>query len=170
MGIVAEILRVTGSVVQAWKSAPGKSPVVTGPAIGGVEIEVELFGSSGIVGRPGRGSRVIVVPVTEKYRVGIAAHNYALSIEPGEGETTIYSTSADGQTLKATIALDADGNISLNGDTERLAMHGPLNTALQNLVTAINAALATKLDGGGTAGALSLNLAAAEADSLRTDG
>ena len=163
MGVIAEILRVTDSVVKVFKTAPGKAPVVKGPAIGGVNLELEMYGTPGVVGLPGKGTRVIHVPITEKYRIGIAGHNYALTIDLDEGETTVYSTSADGETLKATIHLDDDGNISLNGDTERLAMYGPLNTALQNLVTAINTTFGTKLDGGGTAGALTLNLAAAEA-------
>lgn len=165
MGIVAEILRVASSTVKAWKSAPGEAAVVKGPGVGGAVLEVELFGAPGVVGRPGQGARVVHIPITSKYRVGIAAHNYALSIEYDEGETVVYSSSADGQTLQATARLKNDGTIELNGDGESLVMHGPLNTALQAAIGAID----TQLKALGQAG-VTLNISAAEAATLRTDG
>lgn len=171
MGMIAELMAVATSAVRRWKSAPGKAPVVNGAGIGGVAIEIEFYGVPGVAARPGKGARVIHIPVgSERYRVGIAAHNYQIDVEPGEGETIVYSTNADGDTLKAEALFDADGNINLNGDGERLVTYAALNTALQNMVTAINLSLGTKLDGGGTAGTLTLNISAAETQTLRTDG
>lgn len=171
MGLMAELMTVAKSTVRRWKSSPGDVPVVSGTGVGGAAIEVELYGIPGIAAIPGRGSRVIHIPVGgSKYRVGIAAHNYASGIAPSEGEITIYSTDESGQTVKSTIALDDAGNIDLNGNGKRLTTHAELNTALQSMVASFNAAFAAKLDGGGTAGAVTLNISAAETQTVRTGG
>lgn len=169
MGI-AQLLKVASSAIRRWKTAPGKAPVVTGTGLGGREIEAEVYGSAGVVGRPPKGARVVFLPLGERYGVVVAAHNYALGIEVGEGETTVYSTDAGGGTLKARIDLDAGGNVDLNGSAKRLVTHSELNTALQALVAAINTALGGKLDGAGTAGALTLDISAAETQTVRTGG
>lgn len=60
------------------------------------------------------------------------------------------------------IKVDPAGIISINGDTDFAVSWTDLNTALQTLVTNINAVLATKKDEAGTAGTLSLDLLAAK--------
>jgi hypothetical protein len=70
----------------------------------------------------------------------------------------------------ATIVVDKNGNINMNGDSENLVTYDALNTALQSMLTSINATFATKLDGGGTIGATTLDISASKADTLRTDG
>jgi len=95
--------------------------------------------------------------------------NYNLNINISAGETAIYSTDANG-TLKARIDLDAAGVIKLNGATKRLVTHAELNTALGLMVTAINATFATKLNGAGAAGTVTLDISAAETQTVKTGG
>lgn len=68
------------------------------------------------------------------------------------------------------IIIDDDGNINLNGDGKTLVTHTELNTALQSMLTSINANFATKLNGAGAIGVNTLDISPAEASSLRTDG
>lgn len=77
------------------------------------------------------------------------------------GEKILYSRDSAGVT-KATIKLLGDGIIELNGNADFAVSHTDLNTALQILVTAINSTFATKLDGGGTAGVLTLDISGAK--------
>jgi hypothetical protein len=67
----------------------------------------------------------------------------------------------------STIEIDNDGNINLNGDTRNLVSHTELNTALQAMITAINSTFATKLDGGGTPGTVSLDISTSKIDTVR---
>lgn len=75
--------------------------------------------------------------------------------------------------------LDMDGiktriinpqGIELNGNTKEFVTWTELNTALQLLVTAINAAFATKSNGSGSAGGLTLDISAAKTTTVKTGG
>jgi phage gp45-like len=66
-------------------------------------------------------------------------------------------------------ALDAD-SIELNGDSKSFVTHAELNTALQTFVTALNANFATKLDGGGTTGVLTLDISSSATTTVKTGG
>lgn len=81
-----------------------------------------------------------------------------------EGEIKLYTKFGN------KILLDKDGKIALNGDSEELTLWGPLNTALQGLVTGFNAELAKKQDMAGTPGAQSLDISAAKTTTLVTGG
>lgn len=172
MGVIAELVKIASSAVKRWHSAPGNAVVVTGTGIGGETLETELYQSPGVFGQPTKNMRGIFVPISRGRRYGIvvAVHNYKLAFAVNAGEVTIYSTSSDGETLKAYIALDASGNIKLNGSSKRLVTYAELNTALQAFKTALNAALATKLDGGGSPGVLALDISASETQTVRTGG
>lgn len=82
------------------------------------------------------------------------------------GEKILYSRDSAGD-VQATFKMLKDGIIELNGDSDFAVSHTDLNTALQILVTAINANFATKLDGGGTAGVLTLDISGAKVGSVK---
>ena len=60
--------------------------------------------------------------------------------------------------------------IELNGNTKQFVTWDALNTALQGLVTALNAKFATKQDAAGAAGGLSLDISAAKTTTIKTGG
>ncbi len=170
MGI-AELIRVASSTLKKWHAAPGTAIVVTGKGLGGAALETEVAHTPGVFGRPPKDFHGVFLPVGRgrRYGVMIAGLNYNLNINISAGETAIYSTDSAGA-LKARIDLDASGNIKLNGATKRLVTYAELNTALGTFLTALNAKFATKADGGGAAGGLSLDISAAETQTVRTGG
>ena len=90
--------------------------------------------------------------VTPASTTGIALQSY---------DGVDYLTIEDGL-----IEIKTDGNVEINGNADNAVSYTDLDTALQGLVTAINAALATKLDGAGSAGALTLDLSASKVDTV----
>jgi len=93
----------------------------------------------------------------------------ALSVTPAS-TTGIVLQSDDGVDFVSIedglIEIKTDGNVEINGNADNAVSYTDLDTALQGLVTAINAALATKLDGAGSAGALALDLSASKVDTV----
>lgn len=78
-----------------------------------------------------------------------------------------------------TAALDMDGSktrvinpagIELNGNTKTFVTHTELNSALQTFVTSLNGLFASKLDGGGAPGTLTLNISSAATTTIKTGG
>lgn len=127
---------------------------------------VELFSQAGEDVCPANGCRVNVIDASKSYQIGVGVSD-DLAPEVAAGEREIYSTNNPVTTKKARIKWGADGVITINAGTKSAVNYADLNTALQTLVTAINAALATKLDGSGAAGALTLNLTAAEVPKVK---
>lgn len=144
---------------------------------------VEMINQAGEDTNPPNGCRVIVIDANGcKYGAAVS-DNITPSVDPGEKE--FYSTDANGTAKKATINLNVDGDISidanggatleilnggdivLNGGTKSAVNWNDLNTVLQVLVTAINAAFATKLDGGGANPGLTLDLTSAEVPEVK---
>lgn len=129
---------------------------------------IELIPKSGVDENPGNGCRVVVVDVAgeDNYSVGIAVtDDLTPSVLPGEKE--IYSTNSPVTTKLARIKLDTLGNVVNNQGSNSAVSYAALNTALQLLVTAINAAFATKLNGSGAAGGLALDISAAESPTVK---
>ncbi len=172
MGLMDRLVKIASSKIGRKGNAPGDAVICQAEATKGDVITPELYQQPGIYSAPPGGARGIFIPLggSRRYGVIVATHNYELDIQVAEGETTIYSTTPDGKTVKARIDLDGDGNIDLNGDSKKLVTYAALNTALQALVTAINTTFGTKLDGGGTVGALTLDISAAETQTVRTGG
>jgi hypothetical protein len=167
--MMAELFSVVRSYLKDRNGA-GQSVHIEGTGRGGKGLNAEIYSAAGIFSRPPKGTRGICLPIGRE-RIVLAMHNYQVVIDwTEEGETTIFSTDATGATVKARIDLKADGNIYLNGTSKYLVTWGALNIALGGLVTAMNSALAAKVDGGGSPGTLSLNLDSAKATTLRTDG
>jgi len=169
VGII-ELVRVVSSALKIRAGAPGRQVVTTGKGIGDVDTEAEVFGPSGFFSRPPKGSRVLMVPYAGgKTRVVIGAANYQITLELTDGEVLIYSTTADGKTVKSKIYLDAVGNIELNGNSKNFVTHAELNTALQSFITSLN------LHVHGSAGTppvtpMSLNISAAKTTTIKTGG
>jgi len=126
---------------------------------------VELMTESGEDSNPAIDSRVFVVDETESYKLAIASTD-DLTPECDPGEKEFYSTDDPVTSKLARIKLNKDGEIVLNLGTKSAVSYAELNTALQNLVTAINAVLATKADAAGAAGTLTLDISASEVDEV----
>lgn len=125
---------------------------------------IEIFSSSDF--NPANGTRVYICNVSDSYQVAVATSD-GLTPECEPGEVEIYSTDNPVTAKQARIYLNKDGEIILNQGTKSAVNYVDLNTQLQLLVTAINSALASKLDGGGSAGALTLDLTTAEVPEVK---
>lgn len=82
------------------------------------------------------------------------------------GERILYSRDSSGN-IQATIKLLGDGVIEINGSADYAVSWTDLNTALQSLITAINAAFATKLNGSGSPGTLTLDISSAKVEEVK---
>jgi len=125
---------------------------------------IEIFSSSDF--NPANGTRVYICNVSDSYQIAVATSD-GITPESEPGEVEIYSTDNPVTAKQARIYLNKDGEIILNQGTKSAVNYVDLNTQLQLLVTAINSALATKLDGGGSAGALTLDLTTAEVPEVK---
>ncbi|MEE8206713.1 MAG: hypothetical protein V3T82_07170 [Nitrospinaceae bacterium] len=114
---------------------------------------------------PQIGDLVVVVPIGPAFMVALGVQD---SVVPtmSAGERKIYSRDGSGD-IAAFINLLAGGDLELNGNANTAVRFTPLDTALQALVIAINAALATKADASGTAGALTLDISGAESSTVK---
>ena len=125
---------------------------------------IEIFSSADF--NPANGTRVYICDVTDSYQIAVATSD-GLTPEVEPGEIEIYSADNPVTARQARIYLNTDGEIILNQGTKSAVNYVDLNTQLQLLVTAINGALATKLDGGGSAGTLTLDISTAEVPEVK---
>ena len=139
MGI-AELARVTRSYVSTLWGGPGETVNIEAVGLGGAGLDAELNAHTGFASRPPRGSRGVVLPLGRGRRhcVVIATHNYSVSINLAEGETAIYSTSADGKTLRAQVVLDNAGKVKVSNASRSL--YTTLKTLVEHLrdLTTVN--------------------------------
>ena len=96
--------------------------------------------------------------------LGVIDQANAPQAEPGERR--LYARDADGN-IVTTVWIKKDGTLELLGTADNAVRYLPLDTALQLLVTAINAALGGKLDGAGTPGAITLDISGAKVDEVK---
>lgn len=158
--MIAELLQVVKSKISTIKNYPGPSVLVNGKGLR--SMEAESYGLAGIVNLPPEGTRVIYLPYGGTRRGAcVGGHNYKITHDLDQGEIKIFSTNADGDTVKAEITLKADGKISvvsdsdisvqsdgkitangtsieLNGNSKKFVTHAELNTALQAFIVALN--------------------------------
>jgi phage gp45-like len=113
---------------------------------------------------PVDGSRIIIFEISPSYRVAIAVDE-GVTPEMDEGEKRIYALS--GSSVVSMIKLLKTGIIEINGNGDFAVRWTALNTALQTFVTSLNAALATKEDGAGSPGALTLDLSSAKIEEIK---
>lgn len=127
---------------------------------------VEMFTQHGEDVNPADGCRVITDDIFGSYEIAIAISDDLLpEVSPGEKE--IYSTANPAVAKLARTKWDSTGKVIHNQGVNSVVTYAALNTALQLLVTAINATFATKLDGGGAAGALTLDISLSESPTVR---
>jgi phage gp45-like len=169
--MMAELVKIASAVSKVLHGAPGQAVVITGAGAGGQAVEAEVFAPAGILSRPPKDARGVFIPLggSRKYGVVLSGHNYKVAISLADGETAIFSTTANGTTLKAQILLRADGTIEINGTAKRL-ITDDLAGLLATFITALNAQFATKLDGGGAPATLSLDITSAKTTTLKTGG
>ena len=164
------LMTLTKTALARKGNAPGDSYIAQAEGVKGDVLTPEVYMLPGIVSCAPDGTIGLFVPFSGRRGAIVATNNYQISIDVARGETTLYSTTPDGKTVKARIDLNGTGNINLNGSSKKLVTYAELNTALQALITALNTALGTKLDGGGTPGTLTLDISAAETSTVRTGG
>jgi phage gp45-like len=167
---MGRLARAVKTMFQTRGSAPGKAVVVQTAAAGNAERTTEMYHPPGISSGPTAGDRVVEIPLSGGTRVIIASHNYRVEVDAAAGETKIYSTDTDGTQVKGLISLKTDGTIEINGGDKYLVLHSELDSILQGFVTAMNTALAAKVDGGGSPGTLSLDISAASTTTVKTGG
>jgi len=128
-------------------------------------VQAMLYGQSGDDSPPLPDDRVLIVSVDGSGRYVITG---VLSESQGAepGEKILYSRDSNG-TVKATISFKSDGTLEINGNTDYAVSWTDLNTALQLLVTTINAKFLTKTDGVGSPGGLSLDISSAKVEGVK---
>ena len=164
------LMRLSKTALARKGNAPGDSYIAQAQGSEGDVLTAEIYTLPGIISCAPDGTMGLFVPFSGRRGVFAATNNYQITIDVARGETTIYSTTPDGKTVKARVDLDGAGNIDLNGNSKKLVTYAELNTALQSLITAINNAFATKKDEAGSSGSLTLDISAAETQTVRTGG
>ncbi len=113
--------RITAIDYKVKGTNDGKSTVIKTEAGAGQERETELYHPPGFASGPTVDDEAVVVSVGSSGRIAVATQNYRLEVEVTAGQTIIYSTSADGETLKGQILLDETGKITIENETQNLA-------------------------------------------------
>lgn len=114
-------------------ASPGKSIVLKTSSSGSQERETEHYQLHGIASGVTPDSRAVEVSVGTAGRIIVATQNYNLEVEVTAGQTKIYSTSADGKTLKSLIDLDVNGNVNINGDADFAVAFNDLKSEFNKL-------------------------------------
>lgn len=119
MGLI-EFLEVVSSKIGQLKDFPGKSFLSKAIGVSGGTLEVEIFQNANAAGALPEGARVILVPVNggRKSAVGIASHNYKITLSLTQGGYAIWATDASGENVKAKIQLNPDGKIEIDSDSD----------------------------------------------------
>jgi hypothetical protein len=160
---VAKIAILKNARLEQFQGAPGKSKLVDIEHHG--TDDAELYQVSGVYGKPQDAINGLVIDCGSNSIV-VATHDYNFDEDIEKGETLIYSYDADGS-LVGKILINASGEIVINDGTKSAVSHAELDTALQLMVTAFNTALASKLNGSGTAGTVTLDISASEVSEVK---
>lgn len=124
---------------------------------------VEYMSHAGDDHIPPKGSIVTVLQAGKSWKIAIASNDTAdFDGSLNEGDRILYSKDA-----ASYIKILSDGTIEINGNADFAVSWTDLNTALQTLVTNINTLFGTKLDGGGTAGTLTLDLSSSKIEEVK---
>lgn len=132
-------VKIKNARLEQFQNAPGKSILVDTKSHG--TDDGELYQQSGIYSRPQDNIDGVVVDCNGN-NIIIATHDYRLDISLEKGEMLVYSYDSDG-VMKGKHKIDIDGNHIFNDGIKSAVSHALLNTALQTMVTAINANFAT---------------------------
>ena len=174
MGIIATLLQLARGKLDILGNAPGKAAIMQGEGFEGQTIDTEVFQAPGVFGIPGDGVRGIRILIgnSSRYSAVVGVQNYQIEIDVGgQGGMAIYSTSADGKTVKSKVLLKPDGTVEVNGNSKRFVTWDELNTALQNHVH--GAGLLVSPSGpvtGSTGAPIALDISAAKTSTVKTGG
>jgi len=159
---------ITGTVTgQSIESYRGSLPVrlLKVQLLGNFPERIEWFDVTGEDTAPLPGDKVVVWQIAENYKIAVATKDL-ITAAVDAGERKFYSRDSGGN-IKSVIYLKNDGTIELNDADDSAVLFSKLDAKLQILVTAINAAFATKQDSTGAPGTLSLDLSTAESQTLK---
>lgn len=121
---------------------------------------VELRNQYGEDNNPVNGSQVLIIDIGSAFKMAIAAEDGIIpSMSPGEKK--IYSVS--GATIAAFIDFLASGILNVNGSADFAVRFNTLNTALQTMLTSLNADI---VSAGGT-GSTTLDISGAKVDTVK---
>lgn len=124
---------------------------------------VEYMSHAGDDHIPPIGSVVTILTAGKSWKIAIASNDtidFDSSLE--EGDRKLYS-----KDNASFIKILSDGTIELNGNADFAVSHTDLNTALSTFTTALNVALAAKLDGGGSSPGLSIDISGAKVATVK---
>lgn len=109
---------------------------------------------------PVNGSRVAVFTLIDSYQIAMNVSD-DLESEVAQGEKEIYAVSGDEK--KGRVKCGVDGNVVINQGTKSALNHPDTVTALNTFLIALN----SQLTGHGLPGGLSIDLTAAESDTVK---
>ncbi len=161
---MAKIAIITNARLTQTQGTPGKSLLVDIEHHG--SDNSELFQMPGFFSMPQDGVTGTVIDCGGGNNIIVSAHDYNFNEDIEKGETLIYSYDSAG-VIKGKILINEDGEIIINDGTKSAVSYAELNTALQLMVTAFNTALASKLDGGGSTGAVTLDISLSEVTEVK---
>jgi len=125
---------------------------------------IELMNPAGDDSIPVNGSKVAILQVSSSYKIAIAQNDNITPIV-GAGEKMIYSQAGD--VIKAFTKWLDTGIIEINGNNDFAVRFNALQSAINTFIGLLNTALSTKLDGGGAAGTLTLDISSAKVDEVK---
>jgi len=143
---------------------------------------VEYIALPGTDGNPIDGSKVFIFEVGPGYKIAIGCDDGVVSkTEPGEQSLYAIDDNADVQCfidllkngridiigIAAAISLLDSGIIEINGNADFAVRFAALETALQSLITQINAAFSTKADAAGSAGTIAVDFSPAKVEEVK---
>lgn len=122
---------------------------------------VEYVSLPGQDENPINGSRVYIIEVGPSYKIGIAVDD-GVTPAMDTGEKRLYSLS-DAGVIQAFINLLKSGIIEVNGNADFAIRFNALDTALQNMLTALNADIVVA----GGAGTTTLDISGAKVSEVK---
>lgn len=192
---MGRLMKVFTSFFKKRGTAPGKAVVIQTRLENDYEVErtAEMYHPPGVSSRPTKGDRVLEVPIGQGVRIAVASHNYDVEVEPDSGEIIIYSTNSGGDTVKAQIKLDDEGNMictvdgnvifdvgagkhfDVEGNIYNLVLYQALASELGKLQVALNAHTHSGVTtGSGASGPpatpISIDISSAATETMRTGG
>ncbi len=166
MKLLGNLVEITSTKIGQYPGdISGDSIIATFKGSAGKGETAQVHGQVGIIANPAKTTKQVRIRIGS-LDILISSLNYKVPLPDNPGDSKTYSTDADGNEA-ATIKHLADGTIEINGNADNAVSWTDLNTALQGLVTAINANFGTKLDGAGTPGILTLGLTGARVDGVK---
>lgn len=153
-----QLITFAKSRIEKVGRSQGSSVIGTADGDNERDYDSEIFQGHGIVSRPSRKTRGIRVRIGN-IGIVIAAYTYGVTPPENEGACKLYSTDAAG-TEKASVVLDSDGKVKVNGGSDFAVRFSSLETAFNelkgkynSLVTAYNAHVHTGVTtGSGSSG------------------